>query len=1029
MKSFFVSHKNPVTVVLVIIILGGLFAYGKMQTALFPEITFPKIKIIADAGQQPVNKMMITVTRELENAVKQVPDLKMIRSITSRGSCEISAYMDWKANIDVSQQRIESKINQVRNLLPPEVQITVERMNPSILPVIGYTLEARGMTPIAEKLLAMYSIKPFLSQVEGVSEIRVIGGKTKEYWLTLNPGKMSTLGVTPDAIIAALNATNFIKSNGYLSDYRQMYLTVTDAVVDTKDELEKLVISNNGKRIITLQDIAAINIQEAKEYVKINANGHSAILLAVVKQPNANLVDLSDRMRTKVEELRKVLPKGVTIQPFYVQSDFVKESVKSVTDSLWIGLALAILVAIIFLRSLKASLVILITIPVTLLLTLIVLYATGQTFNIMTLGAIAAAIGLIIDDAIVVVEQIHRTHEEQPEEPAASLLQKAIKYLLPAMVGSSLSTIVIFVPFILMTGVAGAYFKVLTDTIIITLVCSFFVSWIGLPVVYLLLSRSKPKPLNAKQRLNRLKESIQPAHTVHNQKWVGFFIRRPYISVLFMLLLAGCIYFILPKLQTGFLPEMDEGSIVLDYSSPPGTSLEETDRMLKEVEKIITKIPDVETYSRRTGTQMGFFITEPNRGDYLIQLKHKRQRNSNQVIDEIRAKVEASQPALRIDFGQVIGDMLGDLMTSVQPIEVKIFGADQKKLQEISKQVSEVIINVKGTADVFDGIVIAGPSISIVPDAVMLAQYGITPASLQYQLQTALEGNIVGTVFDKQQLSSLRVVYPGNRNQSVEDIKQMQIFLPNGKLKPITDLADIKLNPGDAEVEREDLQSMGVVTGRLDNRDLGNVMKDIQKEVATKVVLPKGYHVTYGGAYADQQKSFSELLMILVTSSLLVFCVILFLFRDFKVALMILLIAVLGISGSYLGLYFTNTALNVGSYTGLIMIVGIIGENAIFTFLQFRESLQQSNNVDQAILYSISTRLRPKLMTALGAIIALLPIALGIGTGAQLHQPLAIAVIGGFIVALPLLLIVLPSLMHVAYKNKKLATELIVIKE
>ncbi len=1020
MKNFFVSHKNPITVVLAIIILGGLFAYSKLQTALFPEITFPKIKIIADAGQQPVNKMMITVTRELENAVKQVPDLKMIRSTTSRGSCEISAYMDWKTNIDVSQQRIESKISQIRNLLPSDVQITVERMNPSILPVIGYTLEAPGMAPIAEKLLAMYTIKPFLSQVEGVSEIRVIGGKTKEYWLTLNTGKMSTLGITPDAIINALNATNFIKSNGYLSDYRQMYLTVTDAVVDTKAELEKLVINNNGKRIVTLQDIAAIDIQEAKEYVKINANGHSAILLAVVKQPNANLVDLSDKMQKKVEELRKVLPKGVTIQPFYVQADFVKESIKSVTDSLWIGLALAIIVAIIFLRSLKASTVILITIPVTLLLTLIVLYATGQTFNIMTLGAIAAAIGLIIDDAIVVVEQIHRTHEEHPEEPTKNLLQKAIHYLLPAMVGSSLSTIVIFVPFILMTGVAGAYFKVMTDTMIITLVCSFFVSWIGLPVIYLLLSRVKPKLLNAKQRLKRLKESKPPAHAVHNQKWVGFFIKRPYISVLFMLLLAGCIYYILPKLQTGFLPEMDEGSIVLDYSSPPGTSLEETDRMLREVEKIITKITEVETYSRRTGTQMGFFITEPNRGDYLIQLRKKRKKTSNQVIDEIRAKVEASQPALRIDFGQVIGDMLGDLMTSVQPIEVKIFGADQKKLQELSKQVNEVVTNVKGTADVFDGIVIAGPSISIVPDAVMLAQYGITPASLQYQLQTALEGNIVGTVFDKQQLSSLRVVYPGNRNLSVEDIKRMQIFLPNGKLKPITDLADIKLNAGDAEIEREDLQSMGVVTGRLDKRDLGSVMKDIQKVVAAKVVLPKGYHIVYGGAYADQQKSFSELLMILITSSLLVFCVILFLFRDFKVALLILLIAVLGISGSYLGLYLTNTPLNVGSYTGLIMIVGIIGENAIFTFLQFRQSLQQSNNVDQSIIYSISTRLRPKLMTALGAIIALMPIALGIGTGAQLHQPLAIAVIGGFIVALPLLLIVLPSLIHIGYKNRNL---------
>ena len=506
---------------------------------------------------------------------------------------------------------------------------------------------------------------------------------------------------------------------------------------------------------------------------------------------------------------------------------------------------------------------------------------------------------------------------------------------------------------------------------------------------------------------------------MHNQKWVGFFITKPVISVIIILLLGFSIWYILPKLETGFLPDMDEGSVVLDYSSPPGTSLEETDRILREVEKIITKIPEVETYSRRTGTQMGFFITEPNRGDYLIQLKQNRKKTTNDVIDEIRGKVEKSQPALRIDFGQVIGDMLGDLMTSVQPIEVKIFGNDQKKLQQLSRQVAAVVTNVKGTADVFDGIVIAGPSISIQPNATTLAQYGITPANLQYQLQSALEGNIVGTVFEKEQLSALRIVYPGNRNLSVEDIRKLQIFLPDGKLKPITALADITLNAGDAEIERQDLQSMGVVTGRLDNRDLGSVMTDIKKSVDANVMMPTGYHIVYGGAYADQQKSFKELLMILITSSLLVFMVILFLFRDFKVALLILLVAVLGISGSYLGLYFTHTPLNVGSYTGLIMIVGIIGENAIFTFLQFRESLRQTNNVDEAIIYSISTRLRPKLMTALGAIIALMPIALGIGTGAQLHQPLAISVIGGFLVALPLLLIVLPSLMRLFYKNSK----------
>ncbi|HEX3025203.1 MAG TPA: efflux RND transporter permease subunit [Chitinophagaceae bacterium] len=526
-KKFFTAYKNPVTVLVVIIIMGGMFAYSKLQTALFPEITFPKIKIIADAGQQPVKKMMITVTRQLENAVKQVPDLKMIRSTTSRGTCEISAFMDWKANIDISQQRIESKINEIRNTLPPDINITVERMNPSILPITGFSLESKTRSPIEMKLLAMYTIKPFLSQVEGVSEIRVIGGKNKEYWMVLNVQKMSTLGITPDAISTALSQTNFIKSNGYLSDYRLLYLTVTDASVTSKEQLQNIVIRNDGKRIVLLKDIADVQIQEAKEYVKINANGHEGILLAVIKQPNANLIELSDKMSLKLEALKKIIPKDVSIQPFYVQADFVKDSVKSVTDSLWMGLGLAMLVAIIFLRSVKASAVILITIPVIILLTLICLYAIGQTLNIMTLGAIAAAIGLIIDDAIVVAEQIHRTHEEHPEEPTTTLVQKAIHYLFPAMVGSSLSTIVIFLPFVLMSGVAGAYFKVMTDTMIITLVCSFFVTWIILPVIYLLFTKN----IN----INSLQNKKIKSHSVKTQRWVGFFIRRPYFSFLILI--------------------------------------------------------------------------------------------------------------------------------------------------------------------------------------------------------------------------------------------------------------------------------------------------------------------------------------------------------------------------------------------------------------------------------------------------------------------------------------------------------------
>lgn len=1011
MNTFFVKHKNGLSSIIFLIILGGFFAYSKMQTSLFPEITFPKIKIIADAGQQPINKMMITVTKPLENAIKKVQDLKTIRSTTSRGSCEISAFMDWKSDIDLSKTRIEAQINQIKNNLPPDTQITVEKMNPSILAVIGYAIEGKGKSAIELKKIANLTIKPFLSQIEGVSEIRIIGGKEKEYWLTLDFDKMTALGITPNAITQVMNETNFIKSNGYLADYRFLYLTITDAQVDKKDELENLVIRNNGKGIVTLKDIASVEIREAKEYIKVNANGKESVLVAVIKQPNSNLISLSSAMNDKVQALKKILPSGISIKPFYEQANFVNDAVKSVTDSLLIGLFLAMIVAVLFLKSVKASATILIIIPVTLGLTLIVLYLTGQTFNIMTLGAIAAALGLIIDDAIVVVEQIHRTHEEHPDEPTVILLQKAIHYLFPAMVGSSISTIVIFFPFVLMSGVAGSYFKVLTDTMIITLVCSFFVTWLLLPVVYLLLSK--------KEKVKTVTEKPSEIHEVKTQNWVAYFIERPIISIAFCVVLLLSIILIIPNLETGFLPEMDEGSIVLDYESPPGTSLEETNRMLNEVEKIIIQIPEVEAYSRRTGTQMGFFITEPNFGDYLIQLKKDRNKTSNDVIDEIRAKVEASQPALRIDFGQVIGDMLGDLMSSVAPIEVKIYGNNQAELHKIAKQVTAIVEKVKGTADVFDGIILAGPSINITPKYSQLAQFGISPTDLQFQLQTALEGNVIGNLLENEQTIPIRLIYPYSEKRSLEDIKKLQLFLPTGQPVPITSLVAINLQKGVAEIERENLQTMSVVTGRLDNRDLGSVMQEIKTKVSNSIHLPNGYYIEYAGAYKEQQQSFKELLMILIASSLLVFGVILFLFRNFKVAIIIVLISVLGISGSYILLFLTGTALNVGSYTGIIMIVGIISENAIFTFLQFRETFVITANVNQSLIYSISTRLRPKLMTALGAIIALLPLAIGIGTGSELHQPLAIAVIGGFIFAMPLLLVVLPSLLCFVFKNEK----------
>lgn len=994
MNNLHSKYKFPLLAIGILILAGGIFTYKNLKTGLFPDITFPKIKVIADAGQQPVDKMMTTVTIPLENIIRRTEGLQYIRSTTSRGSCEISVFLDWSTDMNTAKSQIESFINQSQGSILPNTVFSVEKMNPSILPVMGYSLEGEGLSQVDLKKIAKYTVKPYLAATPGVSDIAVIGGKDKEYQVELRPDFIKSLGISISAIQNAVVNSNLLQSNGYITDYNRMYLTLTDNAVDDLNDLQDLVIINSPDRLIRLKDVADVKVDEVKEYVKILANGKNVPIIAVIKQPEANLIDVNNTIEQKVAELGNILPKGVVLKPYYKQADFVTTSIASIKDVLWIGLALALLVVIFFLRSFSASMVVLFTIPVSLSLTLIVLDAMGYTFNIMTLGAVAAAIGLMIDDVVIIIEQIHKIREEHPDENIGWCAHEAIDHLFPAMIGSSLSTLVIFIPFILMTGVAGAYFQVMAFSMMIALAASFLVTWLLVPVLSILFTGKKS-----------LKKKPEPT-----TKWIHNVLGKPIIGIAFMVLCILIIIIVPSKLPSGFLPEMDEGSIVLDYNSPAGTTLEETDRMLQIVNGILDTQPEVEAYSARLGTQMGFFITEPNRGDYLIKLKDRRSTTTTEVSDEIRRRIEEKLPQLTIDFGQVIGDMLGDLMSSVQPIEVKVFGDDVKRLETLSREIAAEIEKVNGTADVNDGLIVAGPTLSLIPNVPVLAQFGMTPADFQLQLQTQIEGTVVSNMIDREQIIDIRLIYPDAYRTSVDDIKTTSILLPSGSSIPIDKVATIEMGKGVAEINRENQKSMGVVTARLNDRDLGSTLKDIQSRLTTKISLPSGYSIEYGGAYQDQQKAFEELLMILISAILLVFIVILFLFRKVKIALAIIVIAVLGVAGSLLSLYVTGTPLNVGSYTGIIMIVGIIGENSIFTYRQYQESGASLSHVEK-IEYSIAARLRPKLMTAFAAVMALIPLALGIGAGAQLHQPLAIAVVGGLVFALPLLLVVLPTIL------------------
>lgn len=1025
-KSYHQLFTKPILFIGLLLLMAGVFSYTQMQTNLFPEVLFPRISIIVDAGQLPIDRMMITVTKPLESAAKKVKGVTVVKSATSRGSSTIEVYFDWGLDIYNLKTQLESRINEIRNFLPPGVNISAEAMNQSLFPVYGYTLESQKHSLVALRDQANLVVRPQFSQITGISNVVVRGGKAKEFIVIPDAIKMSSLGITPNMLITVFNNNNYVLSNGYVADYRRLYLSITDTRVLDKDELENIIVKNDGARAVRLKEIASIEIQIQQEFIVINANGHDAVLIDLVKQPGINLLSFADDANSKAKEIQKLLPQGMVLKPYYNQAAFVGDSIHSVIKTIYEGLFLALVVMILFLRSWRASVVVMLTIPITLAFTILTIHLFGITINIMSLGAIAASIGLIIDDAIVIIEQIYRVHEDHPEKEKVSVVKQAIVNLFPAMIASSLATIVIHFPFRLMSGLAGSFFRELSDTMQITMVCSFLVTWLLLPVLHLLIGYP-----SVKSNHKEISESTSKL------RWLTWFFNKPTVAILLIVSLAGGAWWSFNRLETGFLPDLDEGTIVLDYFSPPGTSTEETDRLCREMEKIILAHPDVETYSRRTGIRMAFRTVQPNFGDYSIQLKKERSKKTVDVIDDLRTQIEPMLPALNVSFGQRIADLLGDLISTPQPIEIKFFGDNYKTLQEISLEAEKILADIPGIVDVNNGLIAAGPSLVFIPDQEKLMQYKITLTDFQTQLsgytggvtlgananqpipspaQASLTAGIqVGQLQDGEQMRRILMRFANFRDNDVERIRQQLIFLPDGTTRPVSFFCETKIIPGEIEQKRENLKSDVVLTARLDNRDLGSGIAEIQQKLSSEISLPQGYSIAYGGAYAEQQRSFTELLLILSMATLFVFAVLMFLFREWGISFLVLFISVMGISGSVLALYFTGTPLNVSSYTGIIMIVGIIAENAIFTVNQFHYNMEHSGDLDQSINYAIALRLRPKLMTAIGAILALMPLALGIGLGAQMQQPLAIAVIGGFIAGLPLLLLVFPSLMRVLY--------------
>jgi CzcA family heavy metal efflux pump len=991
---------------------AGVYAFFCTPIAVFPETNFPRIVIGVDNGVMPVEQMQVTITKPIEDAVNSVPGLLTVRSTTSRGSADVSLFFDWSVDMFRTLQLVDAALSQAQQTLPSTAKITTNRLTFATFPILGYSVTSNTLSQSQLWELATYTLKPPLNRVLGVSTVTIQGGAVPEYDIIPNMARMQAAGVTVLDLTNAIQTANIIDSPGLYEQDHQLVLALVGAQAHDIDGLKQLAVKTTaGGAPVRVGDLAAVEPGTTPVYTAVRANDQPAVLLNIARQPSSNTVSVADGVAAEVVQLRTKLPAGVKIEPFYDQSQIVRESIKSVRDAILIGLALACLILFLFLRDWRSSLIAGLVIPVTVAVTVVALWIIGESFNLMTLGGLAAAIGLVIDDAIVVVENIvlHR----DAGEPRIDAVRKALHEIARPLIGSTITPVVVFLPLIAVTGVTGSFFRALAITMAVALLTSLVLAVSFTPgLALLLLGERKGEPTHGEaDHYGGVLGRVMDWHK-HALDWS---LTRPiWLGVLCMLLVAGT-YLGYRSLGSDLLPEMDEGGFVLDYVMPAGSSIASTNQVLEHIHQILVSTPEVETTSRRTGLQMGFAaVTEANTGDITVKLKDKRNRNIDEVMAAIRKQIKQTEPELDVEFTQVLQDNIGDLSNAPEPIQIKLFTEDPTLLTDLGPRVATEIKKVDGVVDVENGVdnTISGPATSFQIDPQLAARLGFTPTEVAEDATSILDGVTVNDpLIANGRPYTIRVRLGPETRQDLDSIRNTVFNSTSGHTASLGSMTGITQLPPQNEIRRENLQRLVVVTARLEGTDLGTAVKQVQAHVRA-MHLSAGVRVEYGGTYQEQQKSFAELLRVLLLALVLVFGVLLTEFRNFAAPLAILTSSVLSIGGVVAGLLITGMTFNVASFMGLIMVIGIVAKNGILLLDADERFRAEGSNARESMVMAAQRRLRPILMTAMAAVAGMLPLALALGAGSQMLQPLAIAVIGGLVISLLLSLVVTPVIYY-----------------
>jgi len=994
LSDIFARHRRSLLAVVAAGVLAGVLAGLGLPVGLFPNISFPRLEVAIAAGDRPIDQTEVVVTRPLELAMRAVPGATSVVSVTSRGAAELRIAFAWGSDMNLALQRTQAALANASKALPPGVTFDVRRMDPTVFPVAAYSLTSKRIGPIALRRYAEFTLTPLLTAVHGVKRTDILGGGVGEYQVMADPVRLRAYGLALADVTQALGAANVLTASGKLEDRGKLYLTLADSSLTSAADIENVVIKSGGGGIVRLGDVATVSLTSAPAFIRVTADGQDAVSIQIYQQPNGDTVRIVRDIAAVFAKARTTAPPGLHVSAWYDQSELINTSARGLAEAIAIGAVLAGLTLLIFLRNLGVTFVAIVEVPIVLALTTLALKLLGQSFNIMTLGGMAAAIGLIIDDAIVMIEHIERRVEEAGENRVGAMRAAAAEFFRP-LAGSSAATILIFLPLAFLTGVTGAFFKALSLTMAVALTASFLLAWLVVPI---LMERLYSKPKAKKARKSNLLGGYRGA--------LERATARPWIAVATLVPLAALGLIAFKTLPSGFMPKQDEGGFILDYITPPGTSLAESDRLIRQIEAILRAEPEVITYSRRTGAQLGGALTEPNVGDFFIRLKRPPRRDIETIMNEVRDRVEAQVPGVTVETAQLIEDLIGDLTSVPQPIEVKLYDEDAATLSATAAQVAKQMGGVAGLAEVRDGEVVAGDALNIKIDLARAALEGIAPAEASSQLGAMLGGAVATQVQSGPILTDVRVWIPADERGRVADIAALPLRAADGHIFELSRIASVRVLTGQAEIEHEGSRRMIPVTARVEGSSLGGAAKAVERLLSQPGALPSGVTFEMGGLYAQQQSAFRGLATVFVAAVGIVTVLLLLLYENFRTVGAIIAMPLMAAFAVAIGLLITGVELNIMALMGMTMVIGIVTEVAIFYFTEYDNLLAEGMAPERALIDAGVNRLRPIAMTTVAAILALTPLALG----ASMQKPLAIAIIAGLIAQGPLVLLVMPAL-------------------